>query len=217
MRVAIVGGTGPFGRALAERLRLLGGEVTIGSRDRDRARELAATYGVEGGANEDIVRETDLVVLATRSQGVVETARTLADAIGETPVLSVASDLRFEQGAVLPGRMGGSLAEEIAAVVSAPVAAGLHTLAAAHLTLPDPPDEDVLVCGDDPSAKSVALDLAARLVGGRAIDAGPLANARALEGMTAVLLNINRAFGAQAGLRVTGLPSRSKSGPLREP
>ena len=206
MKVAIVGGTGSFGRALAQGLRVLGRDVAIGSRDAARAQELAAVYGVEGGANEDVVCDADLVVLSTRSNAALETARSLADAIGETPLLSVAADLRFEDGQVFPGRAGRALAEDIADVVRAPVLAGLQSLAAAHLAATDPPDEDVFVCGDDPAAKSMVLELASRLVAGRAIDAGPLANARALEGMTAVLLNVNRAFGVQAGIRVTNLP-----------
>jgi NADPH-dependent F420 reductase len=206
MKIAIVGGTGSFGRALAQRLRVLGRDVAIGSREADRAQELAAVYGVEGGANEDVVRDADLVILSTRSNAALATARALADGIGDTPVLSVAADLVFESGSVYPGRLGHALAEEIAQVVRAPVCAGLQTLAAAHLAAPEPPDEDVFICGDDAAAKSMVLELAARLVAGRAIDAGPLANARALEGMTAVLLNVNRAFGVQAGIRVTNLP-----------
>jgi len=206
LKVAIVGGTGSFGRALTERLHVLGRDVAIGSRDAARAQELAAVYGVEGGANADVVRGADLVIISTRSNAAVDTSRDLADSIGDTPVLSVASDLRFEKGNVYPGRLGHALAEEIAQVVRAPVCAGLQTLAAAHLASGKPLDEDVFVCGDDPAAKDMMLELASRLVVGRAIDAGPLANARALEGMTAVLLTVNRAFGVQAGIRVTNLP-----------
>jgi 8-hydroxy-5-deazaflavin:NADPH oxidoreductase len=119
----------------------------------------------------------------------------------------VASDLRFTEDGVLPGRLGRSLAEEVADVLSgAPLAAGFQSLAAAHLAAAEPPDEDVLVCGDEQVAKDVALELGARLVRGRAIDAGPLANARALEAMTAVILNVNRRYGARAGIRLTGMP-----------
>jgi hypothetical protein len=206
MRVAIVGGTGAFGRALARRLRLLGHDVAVGSRDAQRGRERAIELGVEGGANEDVVRGVDLVVLATRSNAALDTARELADAIGETPVLSVASDLAFTDLGVLPGRDGPALAEELADIVRGPVASGLQSLSAAHLTAPELPDEDALVCGDDVRAKELGLELAAGLVAGRAIDAGPLANSRALEAMTAVILNVNREFGITAGLRLTGLP-----------
>jgi NADPH-dependent F420 reductase len=206
VKVAVVGGTGVFGRALGQRLHALGIEVLIGSRDPVRARELAVAYGFSGGANEEVARVADLVVLSVPGRAAVDTARSLADAIGSTPVVSVASDLRFTEDGVLPGRLGRSLAEEVADVLAAPLAAGFQSLAAAHLAGPEPPDEDVLVCGDEPAAKDVALELGARLVRGRAIDAGPLANARALEGMTAVILNVNRRYGARAGIRLTGMP-----------
>jgi NADPH-dependent F420 reductase len=202
----VVGGTGAFGQALAQRLNAIGEEVLIGSRDPARAHELAAVYGATGGGNADVVRKADLVVLSVPGRAAVETAQSLAAAIGSTPVLSVASDLRFTDAGVLPGRSGRSLAEEVADVLAAPVAAGFQSLAAAHLAAAEPPDEDVLVCGDDNPAKTIALELGDRLVAGRAVDAGPLANARALEGLTAVILNVNRRYKVRAGIRLTGFP-----------
>jgi len=206
VKVAIVGGTGQFGRALARRLHLLGEEVWIGSREAERARERALEIGVEGGANEDVVRHVDLVVLATKSNAALETGSSLADQIGETPVLCVASDLHFTENGIVPGLEEGSLAETLARLLHAPVASGLQTVSALDLTGPEPPDQDALICGDDLRAKEPSLELAGRLVAGRAIDCGPLANSRALEGMTAVILNVNREFGVHAGLRITGLP-----------
>jgi 8-hydroxy-5-deazaflavin:NADPH oxidoreductase len=206
MRIAIVGGTGSFGRAFAERLHTLGEEVVIGSRDPSRATEIAAVIGVEGAVNEDAVQGVDLAVLAVRSNAALETARALAPALGMTPLLSVASDLTFTDRGVLPGRQTYSLAEHVDRIVDGPVAAGLQSLAAVHLTQLEPPEEDVLVCGDDPRAKEPSLELAGRLIRGRAVDAGPLANARALEGMTAVILNVNRRYKAHAGIRLVGLP-----------
>jgi 8-hydroxy-5-deazaflavin:NADPH oxidoreductase len=206
VKIAIIGGTGSFGRALAGRLRSLGEDVWIGSRDPERARERALELGVQGGTNEEVVRDVDLVVLATKSNAALETAATLRDEIGETPVLCVASDLRFTDIGIVPGLEEGSLAENVAKVIRAPVASGLQTVSAIDLSGPDPPDQDALICGDDPVAKKLALELAGRLVGGRAVDVGPLANSRALEGMTAVILNVNKEFGVHAGLRITGLP-----------
>jgi NADPH-dependent F420 reductase len=206
VKVAIVGGTGAFGQALVQRLGAIGEEVLIGSRDPERARELAAAYGCVGAGNADVAREADLVVLSIPGRAALDTAKGLADAIGSTPVLSVASDLRFTEAGVLPGRLGRSLAEEIADVVAAPLAAGYQSLAAAHLAMPEPPDEDVFVCGDEEAAKTPALELGARLVAGKAIDAGPLPNARALEGMTAVILSVNRRYKIRAGIRLTGFP-----------
>ncbi len=206
MKIAILGGTGSFGRALAGRLRALGEDVYIGSRDAQRARERALELGVQGGTNEDVVRGADLVVLATKSSAALETATSLADAIGETPVLCVASDLRFTDTGIVPGLDEGSLAESLSRLIPAPIASGLQTVSAIDLAGPEPPDQDALICGDDLAAKELALELAGRLVGGRAIDVGPLANSRALEGMTAVILNVNREYGVHAGLRLTGLP-----------
>ena len=206
MKVAIIGGTGSFGRALAGRLRSLGEDVWIGSRDLERARERALELGVQGGTNEEVVRDVDLVVLATKSNAALETAATLRDEIGDTPVLCVASDLRFTDIGIVPGLEEGSLAENVSKVIRAPVASGLQTVSAIDLSGPDPPDQDALICGDDPVAKKLALELAGQLVGGRAVDVGPLANSRALEGMTAVILNVNKEFGVHAGLRITGLP-----------
>lgn len=206
MRVALVGGTGAFGVALATRLLAAGYEVVIGSRDAERAASTAAGLGCEGAANEDAVRSADLVVLATKADGAVETARALREAIATTPVLSVAAELRFTKEGVLPTPEPTSIAERIQAELDAPVVAGLHSLAASNLGGEAPPDEDALICGDDADAKALALELAAGLTTGRALDAGPLAGARALEGMTAVIVNLNKRYKAHAGLRVTGIP-----------
>lgn len=208
MKVAILGGTGSFGRALAARLAAAGeDEIVIGSRDAERARATAAEFGgaVTGATNEDAVGGADLAVLAVKADAALDTAREVAAALGRTPLLSVASAIRFEKGVgMLPDPEALSLAERVQAVVDAPVAAGLHSIAAANLE-EEHPDEDALVCGDDETAKALALELAGRLVGGRALDAGPIASARALEGLTAVIVNLNRRYRAHAGVRITGV------------
>jgi predicted dinucleotide-binding enzyme len=151
-----------------------------------------------------VVADADLVVLAVQSKAAVETAGQLAAAIGETPVLCVASDLRFTSGGVVPGRNEGSIAEDVDALLDGPVVSGFQAVPAARLAQPELLDQDVLVCGDDLAAKEMVLDLGQSLVSGRAIDAGPLANSRALEGMTAVILHINKRYRVVAGLRVAG-------------
>ena len=101
------------------------------------------------------------------------------DVLGETPVLSVASDLRIADGAAFPDDDALSLAERMQQLVRGPVVAGLHSLAAASLTA-GKVEGDALVCSDDDDAKAAALELAATLVTGRALDADPEAVSRAI-------------------------------------
>jgi hypothetical protein len=207
VRVAIVGGTGSFGLALARRLAAAGYDVVIGSRDAGRAAEAAAGIGrVTGAANADACRDADLVVLATKAEAAVETARELREAIGSTPVLSVAAELTFGSNGVLPTPEATSVAARVQDVVEAPVIAGLHSLAARNLGRDEPPEEDALVCGDDAEAKAIVLELAERITAGRAVDCGPLGSARALEGLTAVIVNVNKRYKAHAGVRLSGIP-----------
>jgi 8-hydroxy-5-deazaflavin:NADPH oxidoreductase len=205
VKVAVAGGTGSFGVALSRRLVAAGFEVVIGSRDAMRAAETAARIGATGASNAEACRAADLVVLATKADAAVETARDLREAIGTTPVLSVAAELGFTPAGVLPTPEATSIAQRIQDELDAPVVAGLHSLAAANLGADEAPDEDALVCGDDPAAKALALEVAEKLTTGRAIDAGPLASARALEGLTAVIVNVNKRYKAHAGIRVTGV------------
>ena len=193
MRVAILGGTGKFGTALARRLSEQGDDVVIGSRDPERAQRIAGEVGVAGAKNEDAIGGADLVVLACDASAALATARNLRAAIGTTPVLCVASELAVKS---VP-----SLAEQVSDALDAPVAAGLHTVAARTIGQ----EQDALVCGDDDGAKALALEVAGRVVEGRAFDAGPLANARALEGLTGVMVAVNRRYKAHAGIRLTGV------------
>jgi NADPH-dependent F420 reductase len=205
VKVAIVGGTGSFGLALAQRLSAGGYDVVIGSRDAARAAEAAAGVGATGAANADACRAAEIVILATKAEAAVGTARELREAIGATPVLSVAAELTFGPGGVLPTSEATSVAARVQEVVDAPVVAGLHSLAARNLGRDEPPEEDALVCGDDADAKAIVLELAERITAGRAVDCGPLASARALEGLTAVIVNVNKRYKAHAGVRISGL------------
>jgi len=205
VRIAVVGGTGDFGLALAQRLVEAGHDAVIGSRDAARAAAKAAEAGAAGATNEDAVRGADLVVLAVKAEAALSTAESLGGLLGgDVPVLSVASELRFTKQGVLPGEDARSIAERTQALLHAPVVSGLHSLAAASLAH-GKAEGDALVCGDHQAAKAIVLELAGAVVTGRALDAGPLASSRALDGMTAVIVNLNKRYRAHAGVQITGL------------
>jgi NADPH-dependent F420 reductase len=195
--IGIVGGTGDFGQGLAGRLRALGEEVILGSR----------TPHDEFVSNAEATEQSDIVFLSVPPDGVEFMCRNLADDLAGRIVVSVASPVVFVGGrpAAEPDEL--SLAEK--AQRAAPrcrVVAGFHTVSAKALArAEDPLDEDVLLCADDAEAKEEVAALAERLVNGRAVDAGPLMVARWLEPVTAVLLNVNRNYRAQSGVRITGI------------
>jgi NADPH-dependent F420 reductase len=196
--IGIVGGSGDFGQGLAERLRRAGEEVVIGSR----------TPRDDFVSNPDAARACEIVFLSVPPAGVEAMAGDLAADLAGRIVVSVASPVVFRDGKPGAAPLDVSLAELVAATApEARVVAGFHTVSARALADPDLPlDEDVLLAGDDEDAKSVIGELAERLVAGRAVDCGRLEVARWLETLTAVLLNINRRYKANAGIRVTGLP-----------
>ena len=196
--IGIVGGSGDFGQGLAERLRRIGEEVVIGSR----------TPRDEFVSNEEACVRSDVVFLSVPPGGVADMAYELRDALAGRVVVSVAAPIVFREGQA--GAAPGELALAEITSVAAPearVVAGFHTVSARALADPDVPlDEDVLLAGDDAEAKAVVADIAERLVEGRAVDCGRLEVSRWLETLTAVLLNVNRRYKTNAGVRITGLP-----------
>jgi len=194
--IGVVGGTGGFGRGLAERLRRLGEEVLVGSRNpRD-----------DIVSNEEATRRSTLIFLSVPPGAVEETARELAGDLAGRIVVSVASPIVFRDGRPSAEPGDRSLAEIAAeGAPEARMVAGFHTVAAKALASEGPIDEDVLICGNDAEAKAVVAALGERIVTGKAIDTGRLETARWLETLTALLLNINRNYKSETGVRITGL------------
>jgi 8-hydroxy-5-deazaflavin:NADPH oxidoreductase len=197
VRVGIVGGTGDFGQGLAERLRRAGYEVVLGSR----------TPHDEFVSNAEACRFCEIVFLSIPAQGVGEMCRQLASDLEGHIAVSVASPVVFEDGTPGAAPAELSLAEQAqAAAPGCRVVAGFHTVSARALArVNEPLDEDVLICGHDDAAKAAVAELAEQIVEGRAVDAGRLEVARWLEPVTAVLLNVNRNYKINSGIRITGL------------
>jgi NADPH-dependent F420 reductase len=209
--IAIVGGTGSLGTGLAARLAQPGVKVLIGSRDRERAAQAAAALNrslgretIEGRLNDDAVNEADLAVIAVPYEGHSAMVADLAPRLREKLVVDAVVPLRKGRPFVPPA---GSALQEAQQILGAgtPVVGALHNISALDLQEPDAPLGDVLVCGDSETAKQQVIDLMGR-IGARAFDAGPAANAYVVEGITGVLIQLNRKYKSKhATLKITGI------------
>jgi NADPH-dependent F420 reductase len=215
MIVAILGGTGKEGTGLALRWARAGHHILIGSRSADRAWERAQELarqvpgGVfDGRSNEAAAREGEIAVVTVPHAGHRTLLAELRPVLAGKIVLETVVPLDFGGPRLYAPPPEGSAAEEAQALLGgeARVVAGLHALAAHELALVDHAlDADALICGDDAEAKATATRLIEDL-GVRCLDAGPLTMAPLLEGLTAIMVRLNRRYRAKgAGLKITGL------------
>jgi len=216
MRIGIIGGTGPAGRGLAVRSAAAGHDVIIGSRDAQRAQEVAEglsgqserTKGsIAGGTNDDAAQQ-DLVVVATPWDGAVATVKPLAETLAGRVVVSMVNALAKEGREMLPlYPPRGSMAAQIAAALpDSSVAASFHHLPAKQMEdLSSGLEADVLVCGDSDAARVLTIELINSIAGLRGIDAGSLAQASPIEAFTAVCITLNIRHRAHSTVRIAGL------------
>ncbi len=199
MTTAILGGTGPFGRALA--LRLAGNRipVMIGSRDPERARKAALDLGVAGASNREAAAGGNPVYLTVPFAG----QEGLLAEVGEY----LAGKLVICCGVIWPpgSQPLTSAAEEAARLLpESRVAAAFQTVAAGELA-GGGTSADALVFADRDSDRREAAEAAA-LTGLRALPAGPLRLARAAEASLGILIGLNRSgIARHAGIRITGI------------
>jgi NADPH-dependent F420 reductase len=218
--VAVVGGTGAEGSGLALRFAKAGLRVLIGSRNLDKgqavARKIAAQAGnadVTGHTNPDAVSKAPIVILTVPLSSQVEILKSIranfvsgAILVDATVPLEIAIGGRVSRTVTL---WDGSAAQQAARLAppGIPVVATFHLLSAEALArLEQPLDCDALICGDNAEAKATVSQLAQMIPGVRAIDAGPLENARYLESSAALLIALNlRHKVNHSGIRITGL------------
>jgi NADPH-dependent F420 reductase len=205
--VGVIGGTGEQGRGLAVRLSAAGQQVIIGSRDADRAADVADGIGVQGLSNAECARASDVVIVAVPWDGHAATLAELSDDLADRIVIDCVNPLGFDkQGAYALDVPEGSAAQQAAALLPrSRVVGAFHHISAVLLLDPsiDQIDADVLVLGDDREATDVVQALVHRIPAMRGIYAGRLRNCGQVEAMTANLISMNRRYKAHAGLRVT--------------
>ena len=209
--IAIVGGTGNLGTALAVRLAAPGVRVLIGSRDPEKARTVVeslkpkVTQGtLEGRGNQEVVAEAEFVVIAVPYEGHAKIVADLKGQLAGKTVIDTVVPLQKGKPFVPPA---GSALLEAQKIIDgeAPVVGALHNISAADLSDTEASLGDVLVCGDSEAAKQLVMEIIRR-IGARAFDAGPAANAYVIEGLTGVLIYLNRKYKSKHGsVKITGI------------
>ena len=214
MNIAILGGTGKEGAGLATRWAIAGHSIIIGSRDPARAhdkavelRDKAHKIPIVGHGNAEAAALGEVVVVALPASGLGTTLPEVRDACRGKVVVSTVVPLTFGGPRLFTPPPEGSAAEQVQALLpESRVVAAFHHIAAHELASSDHPiDCDLLLCGGDAAAKTVVTELG-RAMGLRSLDVGPLTNAGAVEGITAVLATINRRYKLKnSGIKITGL------------
>jgi hypothetical protein len=213
LRIGFIGGTGEEGMGLAYRFALAGHDCIIGSRAIDKARasvaelmEKGASLPITGAVNEDACA-ADIVIVTTPYTAQAPTLLPLAGRLAGKLVVSTVVPMAFEAGraSLLAVPEGSAAEQEQSLLPESTVVAAFQNLSARKLLKGLPIDADVVVCADDAAAKQTVLELSETIEGVRGIDGGALANAKMVEGITVLLVSINRAYKTQAGVRIAGV------------
>ncbi len=215
-KIAIVGGTGKEGKGLAYRWAKAGFKVIIGSRQSEKAQAAAAEINallkggaiVGGAVNEEAAEAADLVVLTVPfavHSDMCERMKPYAQGkiVVDVTVPIVPPKVTRVQ---LPPEGSATRQAQLIFGEDVRVVAAFQNISYEHLLHDGPVDCDVIVCGGNRDARSVVLRLvqAAGLVGW---DGGPVENAVVVEGLTSILIGLNKQFStSSAGIRITGIP-----------
>ena len=215
MKIAIFGGTGDLGRGLAINFAAAGHEIIVGSRSQERADQAAEGLreALPEGTftpleNVAAAEAGEIAIVSIPWEGIESTIPPMAGALAGKVVISVVNALTFGKSGAIAVRdvPNGSCAQQIQELApEAKVVVAYNNLPAAGLQHREHLGADVLVCGKSREARQQVIELTSAIPGTRALDAGPLANALIIEGMTAVIINLNRRYKGEASLAVEGL------------
>ena len=217
--IGFIGGTGPEGLGLAMRLALADDRVLIGSRRPERAEAAAQqvrdalaavgrTANAGGGVNREVVREADVIIVVVPFDGHEATLIDLRDDIGSKIVVDAAVPLEFVNGqpGVVAVEQGSATEQAQALLPDARVVGAFHNLSARKLqALDDEMEGDVLITGDDAEAKRTVIEMVGRMPRLRPVDAGALVMSSFVEGITALILSINRRYKSNAAVQMVGI------------
>lgn len=215
-KISIIGGTGKEGKGLAYRWAKAGYEVYIGSRQVEKAQNAASdvndllknkSYDVIGMENSDAAEKGEIVVLTVPFSAHSSMISSIANLLKNKILIDVTVPLVPPKVTKVQMPPAGSAAQEAKNLVdeSTEVVAAFQNISYERLFQDEDIDCDVLVCGSSKAARGVVLKLIsdAGMVGW---DAGPIENSVVVEGLTSVLIGINKEFGSHtAGIKITGV------------
>ncbi len=214
--LAFLGGTGPEGRGLALRLAMAGEQTIIGSRDAARAAAAAdellkITPGacIQGAANADAAARADVVFLTFPYEGQRPTLEQMREALDGKVVVNVIAPIQFQRGrgaSAIEVDAGSAAQEAQELLPGSLVAAAFQNASAEELQEPGLAMEgDVVICTDHAAAKETVMELVPKIPNLRPVDGGARANAKYVEQITPLLVNITRIYKIHAGIKITGV------------
>ncbi|MGE5776547.1 MAG: NADPH-dependent F420 reductase [Chloroflexota bacterium] len=217
LTIAVLGGTGKEGKGLAYRWAKAGYRVLIGSRSSEKAVTAAAeiiqlsdgSCSVVGTTNLDAAEQADIVVVTVPYPAHRETLESVKGAVKGKLLIDVTVPLVPPKVSKVQMPAAGSAAQEAREILGEEVEVVDAFQNISHeLLLSDEDIEcDVLVTGTSKKARTEALTLVAA-AGLTGWDAGPIENSVVVEGLTSVLININKQYGSTyAGIKITGIQS----------
>jgi NADPH-dependent F420 reductase len=214
--IAILGGTGQLGPGLALRWANAGYRVIIGSRQAEKAQGVAAELNAElgqeliqGKANGDAAREAEICVLTVDESAHLSALESVKNELKGKLLIDTTARVSPPDWTPLAPPAAAKIAQDLLGS-DVRVVAAFQTVPAASLrkNYKEKLDSDVLVCADDPEAAEVAAGLA-RDTGLQAYYAGNLEKAIVVEGLTAILVSMNKHYKSRHGtLRVAGIPAK---------
>lgn len=213
--IAILGGTGKEGKGLAYRWAMAGHRIIIGSRSPEKANStvdevkklLKMTARIEGMENSTAAREADIVVLTVPFSFHKEMLEFIKPFVQGKIFIDVTVPIVPPKVTRVQMPPEGSAAQQTLSILgeNVKVAAAFQNISYENLLSGEMVDCDVLVTGTDKETRTAVVDLV-KDTGLFGLDAGPIENSVVVEGMTSILIGINKQFGVNAsGIRITGI------------
>lgn len=215
LSIAVLGGTGKEGKGLAYRWAKAGYQVNIGSRDAAKAeaaaKEILEMLGgnavIEGHNNIEAAKRSNIVVISVPYSAHKDTLETVKDELKGKLLVDVTVPLVPPKVATVQMPAAGSAAQEAQQIVGSEVqvCAAFQNISYEHLMENDAVECDVLVTGTSKEARGETIKLV-EAAGLKGWDAGPIENSVVVEGLTSVLIGINKKYGStHAGITITGV------------